>query len=127
MKKGKPKQPPIYRALERLLSWAVPVVDSLPKSLACQTLGGLLIRDMRDSLTYVMTATEAEDVNAKIECIKLLAVNLTNIRTTMRVFTENRSISLKKEAEFLDLVNAVTTQQNAWLQKWETKAVADLP
>ena len=36
----------------------------------------------------------------------------------MRVFTENRYISVKQEMEFLDLVNPVQIQAIAWLRKW---------
>ena len=124
MKTKKAKTPPIYRASERLLSWAVPVVDSLPKSLASQTLGGLLIRDLRDCLNAVLLGQDTADVPAKIQCIRLLLTNLTAVRTTMRVFTEDRYISVKQEMEFLDLVNPVQIQAIAWLRKWEP-AVAE--
>lgn len=125
--KTEPKKTPIYRASERLLSWAIPVVNSLPKSLASQTLGGLLIRDLHDSLNAITIALRATDKAQKIQCIKLLCVHLTAVQTVMRTFTENRFVSLKQEAEFLDLVNQITTQAEAWLVKWETgdKAVAD--
>lgn len=102
----------------------MPVVDSLPKSLASQTLGGLLIRDLRDSLNAVLLGQSATDTTAKVQCIKMLLVNLTAVRTTMRIFTENRYVSVKQEMEFLDLVNAVQVQADAWLQKWEP-AVAE--
>ena len=118
MKTKKAKTPPIYRASERLLSWAVPVVDSLPKSLASQTLGGLLIRDLRDCLNAVLLGQDS-DVPAKVQCIKILLTNLTGIRTTMRVFTGNRYVSVKQEMEFLDLVNPIQIQAAAWLRKWE--------
>ena len=124
-KKAKqPKQPPIYRASERLLSWSVPIVDSMPKSLASQTLVGLLISDLRDCLTAVLIGHDAVDLSAKIQSIKLLIGNLTAVRTTMRIFTENRYISLKQEMEFLDLVNPIQVQALAWLNKWE-QAVAE--
>lgn len=119
MRTKKAKTPPIYRAIERLLSWAVPMVDSLPKSLACQTLGGLLIRDLRDCLNAVLLGQDTGDVPAKVQCIKVLLTNLTGIRTTMRVFTGNRYVSVKQEMEFLDLVNPIQIQAAAWLRKWE--------
>lgn len=131
-RKGKkniqPKNTPIYRASERLLSWAFPIVNSLPKSLACQTLGAQVIRDLHDSLNAITIALRADDKAQKAQCIKLLTVHLTAVQTAMRIFTENRSISLKQEAEFLDLVNPITVQAEAWLSKWETgaNAVAEL-
>ena len=53
---GKPGQPPIYRAAERLLQWATPVIDSLPKSLATQTMGGAVIRNLLDALLLIQMA-----------------------------------------------------------------------
>lgn len=125
MRTKKAKQPPIYRASEKLLSWAVPVVDSMPKSLASQTLGGLLIRDLRDCLNSVLLAHDTADVPAKVQLIKLLLTNLTAVRTTMRIFTENRYVSVKQEMEFLDQVNPVQVQALAWLSKWEKPTVAE--
>jgi len=45
----------------------------------------------------------------------------------MRVFTENRYISLDQESDFLDLLNQITPQIALWLDKWESgaKAVAE--
>ena len=96
----------------------------MPKSLACQTLGGLLIRDLRDCLNAVLLGQDTDDAPAKVQCIKILLTNLTGIRTTMRVFTGNRYVSVKQEMEFLDLVNPIQIQAAAWLRKWEP-AVGD--
>ena len=130
-KGNKPKEPrktPIYRASERLLTWAMPIVNSLPKSLASQTLGGLVIRDLHDSLDAITLGLCTADKVQKAQCIRLLSVHLTAVQTAMRTFTEHKYISLKQEAEFLDLVNQITVQADAWLAKWDTSenAVADL-
>lgn len=125
-KPTEPKKTPIYRASERLLSWAMPIVNSLPKSLASQTLGGLVIRDLHDSLDAITIGLTTGDRAQKVQCIKLLTVHITAVQTAMRTFTEHRYISLKQEAEFLDLVNQITVQAEAWLTKWDTGAVAEL-
>lgn len=127
-KPTEPRKTPIYRASERLLSWAMPIINSLPKSLASQTLGGLVIRDLHDSLTAITIGLCAIDKAQKAQCIKMLIVHTTAVKTAMRTFTEQRYISLKQEAEFLDLVNQITVQADAWLAKWDTSenAVADL-
>lgn len=123
--KNSPRKAPIYRSTERLISWAMPVVDSLPKSLAAQTLGGIVIRDLHDCLDTILIAISATDETQKLECIKLLNVHLTAIATAMRVFTENRYMSIKQEADFLDLFNPITSQAQTWLVKWGD-AVAEL-
>ena len=122
---NEPKKTPIYRASEMLLRWALPIVDSLPKSLASQTLGGLFIRDLHDCLDAITIALSTTDRAQKIQCIKLLCVHLTSIQTTMRAFTENRYVSLNQKADFLDLVNPITIQAEAWLAKWDASTVAE--
>ena len=126
-KKQEPKQPPIYRCTEALMRWAIPVVNSVPKSLAAQTLGGLVIRDLHDCLDTICIGLSTADAAQRLQCIRLLGVHLTAVRTTMRVFTENRYISLDQEGDFLDLLNPVTTQLANWQSKWESgaKAVAE--
>ena len=106
----------------------MPIVNSLPKSLASQTLGGLVIRDLHDSLDAITIGLCTTDKVQKAQCIRLLSVHLTAIQTAMRTFTEHKYISLKQEAEFLDLVNQITVQADAWLAKWDTSenAVTDL-
>lgn len=121
-KQQEPKQPPIYRCTEALMRWAIPIVNSVPKSLAAQTLGGLVIRDLHDCLDAICIGLSTTDAAQRLQCIKLLGVHLTAVRTTMRVFTENRYISLDQEGDFLDLLNPVTAQLAIWQSKWESKA-----
>lgn len=86
----------------------------------------MVIRDLHDCLTTIVIALGATDNAQKANCIKLLHVHLTAVKTAMRVFTEHRNISPKQEAEFLDLLNPICTQADAWLAKYEsgTNAVA---
>lgn len=126
-KKQEPKQPPIYRCTEALMRWAMPIVDSVPKSLAAQTLGGLVIRDLHDCLDAINIGLSTADPAQRLQCIKLLGVHVSAVRTTMRVFTENRYISLDQERDFLDLLNPIMTHLAMWQNKWESgdKTVAE--
>ena len=115
---GKPGQPPIYRAAERLLQWATPVIDSLPKSLAMQTMGGAVIRNLLDALLLIQMATCAASRDEKMQCIKALIAALNAVRTTMRIFAQRRAISLRQEASYIDLQLPLLNQAEAWLTKW---------
>ena len=57
----KPNQASIYREIERLLEWTIPVADRLPKSVSWRELGGLLVRDLKESLDFVVLAFQTED------------------------------------------------------------------
>ena len=43
----KPNQASIYREIERLLEWSIPVVERLPRSLPYKELGGLRLKAMQ--------------------------------------------------------------------------------
>lgn len=112
----KPAQLPIYRAVERLMLWAVPYVERLPKSLPYQTLGGLLIRDIRECLDAIILATQASDYT-RIEALNILVARMTAVKTTMRVFKNLKKITEKQEVQFLDLINPIQMQAGAWINK----------
>lgn len=130
--KHKSSQAPVYRLTERLLSWMIPVVARLPKSTPFQVLGGKIISNLSDCLDIISIAY-ALDRNSptydarKKDCYGNLCVRLTSVKTLMRVFTRQRFtnpkgdlvpvVSPKQEGQFIDLINQVAVQVDAWLGK----------
>lgn len=118
----KPAQTPIYRAIERLLQWAIPVTERLPKSLPFQTLGSEMIRDIKLCLDATIMAMQAPDAATRLQCINVIIARMTTVKTTMRQFAQARVkdtpvVSYRQEAAFLDLINPVATQAGAWRNK----------
>lgn len=120
----KASQTPIYRAIERLLQWAIPVAARLPKSLPFQTLGADMIRDIKQSLDAVAMAmqTPLEDAATRLSCIELIIVRMTSVRMTMRQLVQARVnggpvVSLRQEAAFLSLLNPIAIQAGGWRSK----------
>lgn len=123
----KPAQLPIYRAVERLMTWAIPFVERLPKSLPYQTIGGLLIRDIRECMDAVILTTQASGYT-RIEPLQILIARMTAIKTAMRVLKATKRITAKQEVQFLDLINPIATQAGAWMcaiQKEATQLNSD--
>lgn len=118
---SKPAQLPIYRAVERLMIWAIPVVERLPKSLPYQTLGGLLIRDIRECMDAVILTTQATDYT-RIEALNILIARMTSVKTTMRVLKASKKITAQQEVQFLDLINPIAMQAGAWMCKIKKEA-----
>lgn len=115
----KPAQAPIYRAIERLLQWAIPTTERLPKSLPYQTLGGKMIKDIMLCLEVTIMAVNTPDPATRLQCIDIIISRMTMVKTTMRQFAQARIkgapvVSYKQEAAFLDLINPVATQAGAW-------------
>lgn len=118
---SKPAQLPIYRAVERLMAWAIPVIERLPKSLPYQTLGGLLIRDIRECMDAVILTTQATDYT-RIEALNILIARMTSVKTTMRVLKASKKITAQQEVQFLDLINPIAMQAGAWMCKIRKEA-----
>ena len=123
----KPAQTPIYRAIERLLQWAIPITERLPKSLPFQKLGGELIHDIKLCLDATIMATQATEPATRLQCIDIIIARMTTVKTTMRQFAQARIkgapvISYKQEAAFLDLINPIATQAGAWRNKTAQQA-----
>lgn len=106
------------------------MTERLPKSLPYQTLGGLLLRDIRECLDAVTIAITAAEKNprTRLECIDAVILRMTSVKTTMRALVQTRQkngtpvVSPKQEAAFLDLIQPIATQAGAW----RTKTAAQL-
>lgn len=121
---SKPSQLPIYRAVENLMIWSIPFVERLPKSLPYQTLGGLLIRDIRECLDAVILTTQAS-ASAKVGPLQILIARMTAVKTTMRVLKESKKITAQQEVQYLDMLNSISTQAGAWMRKVAMEANAN--
>lgn len=120
----KPAQLPIYRAVERLMIWAVPFVERLPKSLPYQTLGGLLIRDIRECMDAVILTTQASGYT-RINGINILIARMTAVKSTIRCLKAEKKITAQQEVQFLDLINPISIQAGSWKSKVEQEASKD--
>lgn len=123
----KPAQTPIYRAIERLLQWMIPITERLPKSLPFQILGGDMLRDVKACLDATILAVNTTDMATRLQCIDIIIARMTTVKTTMRQLTQARIkdapvISYRQEANFLELVNPIATQAGAWRNKTAKQA-----
>ena len=113
----KPTQASIYRAVERLLQFAIGVTERLPKSLPFRVLGECLIVDLKDSLDYIVLAFQAPQGAERLRCIDHLILRMTSVKTTFRTFLNAKVVSPKQHSQFLGLITNVGTQAGAWRSK----------
>lgn len=115
----KPNQASIYREIERLLEWTIPVADRLPKSVSWRELGGLLVRDLKESLDFVVLAFQTEDKLERLECLNGLVMRMTSVKTTFRLMHRVRRdiLSHGQHAQMLDMMNSISDQAGKWLRK----------
>ena len=103
----KAKQASVYRYLRELLLYAVPISERLPKSLPMQTLGKRLINDIMDSLDYICIALQTEKGRPRLDVINSVIVRMTSVKTVFEVLEENRAVSHKQFAQYLDISNRI--------------------
>lgn len=115
----KPNQASIYREIERLMEWSIPVVERLPRSLPYKELGGLLIRDLKEALDFVVLAFQADGTFERVECINAVVMRMTAVKTTYRLLNRVRrdAISHGQYAQALDMLNTIADQAGKWLRK----------
>ncbi len=114
----KPNRYPIYRDTEALLLWLKPVVASLPKSLDNQAIGKRLINSVLDALEAIVFAGQQPDTpKLRLEYILLFEAKMANAKTAMRVLTEDRAVSLRKETQFLERLAAIGEATGRWHKK----------
>ena len=115
----KANQASIYREIERLLEWSIPVVERLPRSLPYKELGGLLIRDLKEALDFVVLAFQAEGPLERVECINAVVMRMTSVKTSYRLMNRVRrdALSHGQYAQALDMLNVIADQAGKWLKK----------
>ena len=112
----KASQASLYRKIELLLLWVMPVLDRLPKSLSCQELGRKALTDLTDSLDLVSFALKAERGPQRLEYIDALIVRMTDLKTIIRSF---RTMSQNREPRvqyttFIELLKPLSTEVGRW-------------
>lgn len=128
--KHQSSQTPVYRLTERLMILSIPMISRLPKSTPYQVLGGKFISNVNDcldiiSIAYGLDKNSATYITARKECHGNLHLRLTSLKTMVRVFKKVRFtnhkgdlipvVSPRHEGEFVDLVNQISVQIDAWL------------
>ena len=72
----KPSQASIYREIELLLEFTIPMAERFPKSLPYRELGGRLILDLKESMDFVVLAFQAENRLERLETDKRFLIEL---------------------------------------------------
>lgn len=117
----KRKTAPIYRELEKLLSWEADVFNRLPKSKGYQLLGEEAFRSTRESLVLSELAYKTPDTTAKKEILGALGVQILIITSSFRSLRElsklpnhPRVLTEDQFKHFIEMISNISHQQQAW-------------
>ena len=124
----KATQSSLYREIENLILWFIPVGNNIPKDFALRQLGERMLNEMMDALTACNLAYQSTDLNHRLELINLVKLHMTTVQSVSKVFIEyssregnlRRVISQKQRAAMLVMMTSIGNQIARWANSTKT-------
>lgn len=124
----KASQSSVYRELENLLLWFIPVGNNFPKDFALRGLGERMLNELTDSLTACALALKTQDLSQCLELINLTKLHITTVQSISKVLVEyssregntKRIISQKQRAALLVSMTSIGGQLARWAKSTES-------
>ena len=124
----KASQASIYRVTERLLEHSFGIVDRTPKNEAYRVMGERLLKNLYDSLDFIVLAFQSEDGQGKLNCINGLVLSMTSVKMTYRMLfriSEHQAnakgkspiITKNQYSQAIDFILSISKQAGAWAKK----------
>ena len=118
----KASQSSLYRELENLMLWFIPVGNNIPKDFALRNLGERLQNELLDAMTACSLALQTPDLPQRLELINLVKLHITAVQSITKVFIEfssregnvKRVISQKQRVALLNGMAAIGNQIARW-------------
>ena len=128
------KKSSLYREIENLILWFIPVGNNIPKDFALRNLGERMQNEMLDALTACNLALQTPDLHQRLELISLVKLHITAVQNISRIFVEfssregntRRIINQKQREALLRMMSAIGGQIARWASATK-KASATLP
>ena len=124
----KASQSSLYREIENLMIWFIPVGNNIPKDFALRQLGERMINEMTDALTACNLALQTKELRQRLELINLIKLHMTTVQSITKVFVEfssregnvKRVISQKQRAALMRMMVSIGSQTARWTNSTES-------
>ena len=118
----KASQSSLYRELENLMLWFIPVGNNIPKDFALRNLGERLQNELLDAMTACSLALQTPDLAQRLELINLIKLHITAVQSITKVFVEfssregnvRRVISQRQRVVLLKAMSSIGGQLSRW-------------
>lgn len=122
-------QTSIYRGLELLMDWYLPIGTKMPKVDALENLGNFFQNNLMEAMTTFAIAWETDDTEARLELINTLIWHMALCNTAIgnlyrfssRKDQSVRVISQTQYANYLEKLNDLKSQIGGWKRKTASK------
>ncbi len=118
----KASQSSLYRELENLMLWFIPVGNNIPKDFALRNLGERFQCELLDAMTACSLALQTPDKVQRLELINLVKLHVTALQSITKLFVEyssregniRRIISQKHRVALLKSMSVIGNQIARW-------------
>ena len=122
------KKSSVYRELENLLLWFIPIGNNFPKDFALRQLGERMLNELADALTACNLALQTEGLEQRLELINLVKLHIVTAQSISKVLIEyssregnkSRIISQKQRAAFILAMTSIGSQLARWAKSTES-------
>lgn len=121
----KPTSSSIYRRIELLTDWLIPVIDRMPKSISSNIIGDRLINSIMNAQEYTAIALRSANISDRIEAIRLMILCTDTMRYCMRVIygrsrnSSTRVINTEQYSHFVGEMEKIGDETAKWLSSAE--------
>ena len=120
----------IYREIENLILWFIPIGNNIPKDFALRTIGDRMMNELTDALTSCSLALQTIDLNQRLDFISLVKLHITTVQSLSKVLVEyssregntTRIISYKQRAALLKSMTIIGSQIARWMTSTQIAA-----
>lgn len=124
----KAAQSSIYRSIENVMIWFIPVSARVPTIIALRCLAEECTTNMSDALTSVALGLQSENWNDVRDCIDMVLLHMTKVKTAVKILKEysDRSATIhilndRQLSVFALSMNKIMTELGKWRKKVETR------
>ena len=129
----KASQSSLYRELENLMLWFIPVGNNIPKDFALRNLGERLQNELLDAMTACSLALQSPDLAQRLELINLVKLHITAVQSITKVFVEfssregnvRRIISQRQRVALLKAMSSIGNQLSRWAKSTQDSITRD--
>lgn len=118
----KASQSSLYRELENLMLWFIPIGNNIPKDFALRQLGERMQNEILDAMTACSLALQMQDLHQRLELINLIKLHIVSVQSISKVLVEfssregnvRRVISLRQRDALLRMMSSIGGQLSRW-------------
>ena len=118
----KASQSSLYRELENLMLWFIPIGNNIPNDFALRKLGERMQNEMLDAMTACSLALQTQDLTQRLELINLVKLHITSVQSVSKILVEfssrggnaKRVISLRQREALLKMMSSIGGQLSRW-------------